>query len=658
MQKPMRVFVGTDDSQVVATKVLEYSIRKHASGPVEFHGMTADRMPVPRDKKNKPRTGFSFCRFTIPQRCGYRDRALYLDADMLVFTDIAELWRIPFGDQTVLCTWQGEVPEAWRNNPSFKTGRHYAVMLLDCERLHWDVRDIVRGLDEDRYSYQQLMYDMCIVAPDAIDHRLATEWNSLENYEAGKTKNIHYTVVPTQPWKCRTNPHGAVWDQHLAEAIAKGIVTRDDIEIGVEAGYVHRDLLRFVGRTMAPVTKGAALAKPPAPLPPVPSKQTVLFFLQLITDTDLLVPLLVEARRREGVDTRLVVDDAILAKVPTLADQLHRRGLMFYRTNVKEMQAGRGPSLQGITHVVTATEATAGPHLAAHTLVKLAQRHGIPCITLQHGFENVGLTWFDHVHTPANTAFRSDRILTWGNTKLHPEAHVVTRSRCMPVGCFKELIPARGRLQRPAARPRFVAVLENLHWHRFDNAYRQRFLADLEQAVRATPDTTWFVRPHPAGRYLTTHFRGDLPRADNLIIADPKAEQWQGWHGPELFAISDLVVTTPSTVALDVARCGVPVVVVGYDEDVAPSAPLPLILEARDWQRFAAQAGNASEREQLVASGRQFVERVSLPGDAAARALDAVLATTLIETGDRVMPTPGLFERVGKAVRAMFGAGN
>ena len=657
MQKPMRVFVGTDDSQIVATKVLEYSIRKHASGPVEFHGMTADRMPLPRDKKNKPRTGFSFCRLTIPQRCGYQDRGLYLDADMLVFTDIAELWRIPFGDQTVLCTWQGQPPEAWRNNPSFKTGRHYAVMLLDCERLHWDIRDIVRGLDEARYSYQQLMYDMCIVAPEAIDHRLAPEWNSIENYEAGRTKNIHYTVVPTQPWKCRTNPHGAIWDQHLTEAIAKGVVTRDDIESGVEAGYVHADLLRFVGKVMAPVTKGAALAKPPAPLPPVPSTQTILFFLQLITDMDLLVPLLVEARRREGIDTRLVVDDAILAKVPTLADHLHQRGLMFYRTNVNDLQAGRGPVLDGITHVVTATESTAGPHLAAHTLVKLAQRHGIPCITLQHGFENIGLTWFDHEHTPANTTFRSDRILTWGNTALHPEAHAVTRSRCQPVGCFKELIPARGRLQRPAGRPRFVAVLENLHWHRFGAEYRQRFLSDLERVVRATPDTTWFVRPHPAGRYLTTHFRGELPRADNLIIADPKAKEWQGWHGPELFAISDLVVTTPSTVALDVARCGVPVVVVGYDEKVDPYSPLPVIRVAEDWGRFAVAAGDPAEREQFVASGRRFVERASLPGDAAVRAIDAILATALIEMSERMPSNPGMLHRVGRAMRAMFGAG-
>jgi hypothetical protein len=623
MTEPMRVFVGTDESQILATNVLEYSIRKHASRPVEFHRMTVDGMPMPKDHKNRPRTGFSFCRFTIPQRCGYRDRALYLDADMLVFTDIAELWRIPFDDQTLLCTWQGEPPPDWRNNPMFKTGRHYAVMLLDCERLHWDVRDVIRGLDEGRYSYQQLMYDMCIVAPDAIDHRLATEWNSLENYVPGTTKNIHYTVVPTQPWKCRTNPHGAVWDQHLEEAIAARMVTREQIESGVRKGLVHADLLRFVRST------GTSAAKTPELTPPqpfVPPRHTLLFHLQLVTDFDLLVPLLVEARRRPGVDARLVVDSTLLAKVPQLKEQLLRRGLMWYTASLEDFQRARLTLLDGISALITATESSARPHAAAHALTAAAKGRGIPTFTLQHGFENVGLTWFDHVHTPANTQFLSDAILTWGPTSLLDErADPSTRARCLPVGCFKELLPARGRLQRPSGRERFVAVLENLHWHRFDDAYRERFLADLAAAARVQPDTTWFVRPHPAGAFLTSRFRGELPRAPNLVIADPNSPEWRQWQGPELFAIADLVITTPSTVALDAARCGTPVAVVGYGQDLTRYAPLPVITSADDWTRFADVTRRASERSEIIGLGARFVARVTTTGDAAARAIDQVL---------------------------------
>jgi hypothetical protein len=628
MPEPMRVFVGTDDSQLVATKVLEYSIRKHASGPVEFTSMTAAGMPVPKEKKNRPRTGFSFCRFTIPERCGHRGRALYLDADMLVFTDIAELWRIPFGEQSLLCTWQKGPPPAWRDNAAFHSGRHYAVMLLECERLGWDIREVIRGLDENRYTYQQLMYDLCIVRPESIDHRVPAEWNSLEFYEAGCTKNIHYTVVPTQPWKCRTNPCGAIWDEYLAEAVAAGVVTRQDLELGVAKNYLHQDLLRF-----APGASATAIAplpaeqqNSPALASAVPRKRGLLFFVQLVTDCDLLVPLVLEAQRRHGVEARVLVDAGLLAKFPHVAVQLEARGLAFGIIGIEALRAGTVPDWCGIDAVVTATESSARPHAAARRLTVLAQQRGLPAFTLQHGFENIGLTWFDHLHTPANTTFCSDRILAWGPLGLlHPEASAATRARCVPVGCFKEVPAPQGRFQKPAGRPHMVVVFENLHWHRYDDAFRERFVRDLAAAARATTDTTWLVRPHPSGVWLTGRYRGQLPQAPNLVIAAPRDPEWDGWNGSEVLALADLVLTTPSTVALDAARLGRPTGVIAYDLDVRCYAPLPLVKAAADWTGLAQQSHTVDGRKALAARSVAFVERVLVPGDAAARAIDLVL---------------------------------
>jgi len=246
--EPMHVFVGTDETQYIATKVLEYSFKKHASGPVIVHPMTADGIPMPREKKNKPRTGFSFCRFTIPERMGFKDRALYVDADMLVFADLAELWNISFGDQKVLCTFQREAPDAWKKNAFFHVGRQFSVMLLDCSRLPWRIGDIVQGLDEGRYTYPQLMFELCLVQPHEIEDRIPPEWNHLERLEPGVTKLLHYTVVPTQPWKHRANPNGAIWDQYLGEAVEAGAVTAKDLEIGVAKGHLHPDLLAHRAR--------------------------------------------------------------------------------------------------------------------------------------------------------------------------------------------------------------------------------------------------------------------------------------------------------------------------------------------------------------------------------------------------------------------------
>jgi hypothetical protein len=236
--EPMRVFCGLDESQIVAARVLEYSIRKHASRPVRFYPMLNVATPQPKEPKNRARTGFSFSRFHIPKLSGYKGRALYLDADMQVFSDLAELWEIPLNGAKVACTRQDEPPEQWKDSSWFKPGRQMSVMLLDCSRLDWDIGEIVRGLDEHRYSYEQLMFNLCVVEPKEINDNIPPEWNHLEHFEQGKTKLLHYTVVPTQPWKNDTNPLRTLWEPVFEEARAAGVVHRDEAWRHARRGYI------------------------------------------------------------------------------------------------------------------------------------------------------------------------------------------------------------------------------------------------------------------------------------------------------------------------------------------------------------------------------------------------------------------------------------
>lgn len=241
--EPLRIFIGTDQSQIVAHRVLEYSIRKSASVPVEITPMLDVAHRMPRDPENKPRTTFSFCRFVIPERCGYRGRALYLDADMIVFEDIAELADLPFEDSKVICTRQPEMAAGWHHHGGVHLGaRSLAVMLLDCGELPWKVDDIVAGLDERRYTYEQLMSDLCVLDPGEVGETIPPEWNHLETYEAGRTKLLHYTVVPTQPWKNDDNPLGEIWMSMYREAVEAGAVPPEEVEASIAAGHVKPSL--------------------------------------------------------------------------------------------------------------------------------------------------------------------------------------------------------------------------------------------------------------------------------------------------------------------------------------------------------------------------------------------------------------------------------
>lgn len=246
LQETMRVFVGVDESQLLAADVLEYTIRQHASGPVEITPMTHVKAPIPKEKRNRPRTAFSFSRFAIPALCGYQGRALYVDADMQVFDDLAELWQIPFDGAKVLCTNQPEPPDQWRGSGHFHPGRQMSVMMIDCGAVEWDADEVVRGLDEGRYTYEQLMFQMCLLPPEQVTDGLPPEWNHLESFEPGKTKLLHYTVVPTQPWKNDENPLRGIWEEAFVRAWNDGAIEPELLDRQIRKGYVKKSLRSLV----------------------------------------------------------------------------------------------------------------------------------------------------------------------------------------------------------------------------------------------------------------------------------------------------------------------------------------------------------------------------------------------------------------------------
>lgn len=83
----MRIFIGTDPRQPVAWVVLANSIARHSSIPVEITPLVLSQLPI----KRRGLTEFTFSRFLVPHLCKFMGRALFLDADMVVTGDIAEL---------------------------------------------------------------------------------------------------------------------------------------------------------------------------------------------------------------------------------------------------------------------------------------------------------------------------------------------------------------------------------------------------------------------------------------------------------------------------------------------------------------------------------------------------------------------------------------
>lgn len=234
--EPLRVYVGAVHSHRLLFEVLRWSIRRHASRPVEVQSigeLIGDGLVLPQRPENRPGTPFSFHRFAVPMLAGWRSRAIYVDSDQLVLRDIAELYDRPmrFGARVLRRIGRG---------PDGATGmRASSVMLLQCDRLRdWSPQRIADDLDAGRYSYEALMK----LRPIWLKGSFPRHWNSFDHYEPGRTGLLHYTGKSRQPWLRRGHPFESFWFEALYSGLDAGEISQEAIDFSLENGYVRPSL--------------------------------------------------------------------------------------------------------------------------------------------------------------------------------------------------------------------------------------------------------------------------------------------------------------------------------------------------------------------------------------------------------------------------------
>lgn len=345
-------------------------------------------------------------------------------------------------------------------------------------------------------------------------------------------------------------------------------------------------------------------------------RPTVVFFIFLGQDLDLLLPV-AGALRGEGLKVQFLVDQNVFNSSPRVRASLEREGFPWRIYTISFVRY----FLPFISGLVTAADTTAGAHRLGFALVNRANSLGIPTFTLQHGLENIGLTYYDKEFPPDFVNFASRFIFTWCNpADLDARTPDHIRIRCVGIGCPKVTAPGKiPTVAIPHDRKHLVVVFENLHWTRYDDKYRNQFLADLEQTAAEFPDSTFLVKPHHAGKWLTNRYKGNLPSAKNLIIADPQNPAWEPYTAPALIKAADVVITTPSTTALDSVMLGKVAAVVAYDLELPIYEPLTLLRGKNDWITFLRSSKDPALQPKLTQLGADFRDRANLPGDAAGR---------------------------------------
>jgi lipopolysaccharide biosynthesis glycosyltransferase len=94
----LKVFIGYDHRQPISYNVLQHSVFRNSSKPVSITALKIDQLPIGRTGL----TPFTFSRFLVPYLCDYKGWALFLDSDILVKGDIAELFNLSDDKYTVM----------------------------------------------------------------------------------------------------------------------------------------------------------------------------------------------------------------------------------------------------------------------------------------------------------------------------------------------------------------------------------------------------------------------------------------------------------------------------------------------------------------------------------------------------------------------------
>lgn len=164
-----------------------------------------------------------------------------------------------------------------------------------------------------------------------------------------------------------------------------------------------------------------------------------------------------------------------------------------------------------------------------------------------------------------------------------------------------------------------IGVFENLHWHRYDDAYRAAFMDHVASLARAFPEVTVLVKPHHAGMWLSRHESVGSMACPNLIVADPQDPAWEPYTASQLLHRLAAVITTPSTVALDAARANLPVAMFAGDMLLPAYEPLTMIRNFQDCMEFARRVVSDTTSANKTAREGEWLRRVLLPGDGAER---------------------------------------
>lgn len=187
----LRIFVGIDTRQPIAFHVLCSSIQRLSSKPVAITPLLLDQLPIER----RGQTDFTFSRFLVPYLCDYEGKAVFMDSDMLLRGDIAELFALGSDHAVSMVHFKDEL--------AFE---RTSLMLFNCDLCKKLTPMVIEDEKKDPRHIEWA---------DSVGS-LPSEWNHLVGYtEPQDAKLVHFTQGIPAYKECRDCEYSDEWNHEL-----------------------------------------------------------------------------------------------------------------------------------------------------------------------------------------------------------------------------------------------------------------------------------------------------------------------------------------------------------------------------------------------------------------------------------------------------------
>lgn len=190
------IVIGYDRSNRMPAYTMAESIMQNSSVPINFMFLHRDMLKMyTRERSHLDSTDFSNSRFLVPYLFDYQGWTLFTDNDMIVKSDIKEVFDYADDKYTIMCVKHNQIIDHEKkflnhDQHKYKYKNWSSVMLFNnakCKSLTLDYVNTVSGLDLHQFKW--------IDDHDTIGE-LPLEWNYLvenKNQTLEKPKLIHYT---------------------------------------------------------------------------------------------------------------------------------------------------------------------------------------------------------------------------------------------------------------------------------------------------------------------------------------------------------------------------------------------------------------------------------------------------------------------------------